>query len=451
MARPAIARALATAVAAVVVGALAAGATAGRGPAGASTAPPDSEPATTTGSSVPSPRSDGILRIGVLLPQTGEGNWIGLPGIANAEYAVARINETGGFNDRDVELVVADEGDSPETAAAGIAELLAADVDAVVGPASSTVALATLDELMAAGILTCSPTASSLLLDRFPDRQLFFRTIPSDSLQMRAIAQQAQRSGVDSAVVVYLDDEFGRGLAEAVTGQLMRLEVDPVATIKVAADDEDLSGVIDELSQYAGSTIIVLADQGTGLRVLQAIAGSATLLSSDGELPALFVNDAVRPTVQQWAELEGPLLDSLERLGPVADMVPEPAVSDSTEPGGTAAGQPFGEVFALNTLDCVNLIALSAVEAGSDDPSEIAAWMRRTADAGRGCTTFTECRELLADNLDIDYEGGNPQNRLNWFAASTGDLGRAAVMTYRYDPALGYDRERGALQITMTE
>jgi hypothetical protein len=77
--------------------------------------------------------------------------------------------------------------------------------------------------------------------------------------------------------------------------------------------------------------------------------------------------------------------------------------------------------------------------------------MRRTADAGRGCTTFPLCRELLADNLDIDYEGDNPQNRLNWFAADTGDLGRAAVMTYRYDPSIGYDRERGALQITMSE
>ena len=63
-----------------------------------------------------------------------------------------------------------DEGDGPATARDAVADLIDEDVDAVIGPASSTVALATLGDLMRAGILTCSPTATALALDDFPDR-----------------------------------------------------------------------------------------------------------------------------------------------------------------------------------------------------------------------------------------------------------------------------------------
>ena len=74
----------------VTVAALLASATLLGSAAAASTDPPDSEPGATTATSESADASDGVLRIGVLLPQTGEGNWIGLPGIANAEYAARR-------------------------------------------------------------------------------------------------------------------------------------------------------------------------------------------------------------------------------------------------------------------------------------------------------------------------------------------------------------------------
>ena len=38
------------------------------------------------------------------------------------------------------------------------------------------------------GLVACSPTAAAMALDDFPDRGLFVRTIPSDSLQAAAIA-----------------------------------------------------------------------------------------------------------------------------------------------------------------------------------------------------------------------------------------------------------------------
>ena len=55
-------------------------------------------------------------------------------------------------------------------------------------------------------MLACSPTASALALDDFPDDGLFFRTVPSDSMQAAAIVQVAEQTGVPSVIVVYVDD-----------------------------------------------------------------------------------------------------------------------------------------------------------------------------------------------------------------------------------------------------
>ena len=118
--------------------------------------------------------------------------------IAAVEAAIQTINRGGGVLGRAVEHEVVDEG-----AGTGPDELLAADVDAIIGPASSNVALSQLSTIVQPGngVVTCSPMATALALDDFPDNGLFFRTAPSDSLQMAAIARQARITGVTSGCV----------------------------------------------------------------------------------------------------------------------------------------------------------------------------------------------------------------------------------------------------------
>ena len=104
---------------------------------------------------------------GSCCPKSGEGATIGQPLIDAAVAAVEQINAAGGVLGRPVELETDfDEGNNAATASEAISGLLERDVDAVIGPASSTVALATLDELE--DVLTCSPTATAIALDDYP-------------------------------------------------------------------------------------------------------------------------------------------------------------------------------------------------------------------------------------------------------------------------------------------
>ena len=181
--------------------------------------------------------SDGVLTIGTLLPVTGPGNEIGLAGLNAVNVGIREINDDGGVLGQPVRLVNADEGTTIADARAGIDKLVVDNnVDAVIGPASSHVALEVLDELMAAGVVVCSPTTTALSLNDYPDRDLFFRTVPSDSLSAQAMAVYAGNTGVDTYAVVYLDDQFGRPFAQQMTNRLAAPEVAEILERPFPAD-----------------------------------------------------------------------------------------------------------------------------------------------------------------------------------------------------------------------
>lgn len=384
----------------------------------------DSEPAATA------PReSDGVLRIGVLLPQTGVGAPLGGVGTTAATQAIAQINEAGGVFDEDVVLVRADEGDTPEQARAAVDALLDQNVDAIVGPGSSLVALEFLDDIVGAGVLTCSPTATSLALDDFPDDGLFFRTVPSDSLAAFALGFTAKRTGVSAATVVYADDTFGRPFARAVMANLAARGIDVLDEIPVQPGSTDYSAQAERLArtQPTGS-IVVVADSATGWTFLTQLSDAMTQVS-DGtpRPPRIIVNDALRspPSPEIVAGLPEPFRNAIRGMSPLSFV----------GPGG---GQPQG-AYAPQAYNCVNLIALAAVAAGTDDPAAIARAIIPIADAGSDCADFASCADQLATGLDIDYQG---PGQLLLQLSSSGDPSRAVFQTFKFGDN-GLDEDDG--------
>jgi branched-chain amino acid transport system substrate-binding protein len=353
---------------------------------------------TATSTTVAHRTDDGVLRVGILLPETGDGAGLGKPLIAAALAARDAINAAGGVLGRKVEVIGnLDEGDSASTAREAIASLIDQHVDAVVGPASSTVALATLGQLMDAGILTCSPTATALALDHFPDRSLFFRTAPSDSLQAAAIAEQAELTGVRSAVVVYLDDSYGRPLERATVDALRARALSVDDPINFAADDTILKDEATAVTASDAGVVIVLGDAEQGARMIAAI-GDATSVGPGEDAPPIIVNDALRrPPSQQLITSLAPAVRKR-----VIGVSPLASTSGPDEPPGP---------YAVNAYDCMNLIALAAAQGGSDDPATMAAQISEVSESGISCRTFSECMQLVSENRNLDYDGpdGNVQ------------------------------------------
>jgi branched-chain amino acid transport system substrate-binding protein len=354
--------------------------------------------------------SDGVLRIGVLLPQTGEGAAIGSPAAAGANYAVNLINQAGGVLGEPVGIETADEGQSMDQAEAAVAELLAADVDAVVGPASSITALEFLDDLVGNDVLTCSPTATSMALDRFPDDGLFFRTVPSDSSAAVAIAYHAKRTGVNTATVVYVDDAFGRPFARAVIEDLRRRQMEVLADIPLESGAISYADEIDLLTDAEPTgTIILIANSSDGWNFLSQLSEQMP------NPPTIVVNDALRrpPAAEMVVALPAAFRKAIAGYSPMALLAP------GVQPAGPYASQAY---------DCVNLIALAALSVGSDDPDAIAGEIRAVADDGIACSTFADCADKI--HLDLNYQG--PSGSLGPIG-DDGDPTRATFQIFAFD------------------
>jgi branched-chain amino acid transport system substrate-binding protein len=368
---------------------------------------------TTTTTIRPEVTGDGRLVIGALLPLTD--TLLGEPMAEAVEIAVSRINAAGGVFEQQVQLIVVDEGSSTATASASIETLLDRNVDAIIGPASSLIALSTLDEIVSAGKVACSPTASALALDGFPDGDLFFRTVPSDSLQARAIAAATDQTGAQRVTLVYVDDAYGRPFADAVEASLATELIDAVERISFAADDDDLSDEAATLASSDTQVMVLLASGEDGTRFLQALDGIDT-----SGLATIVVNDALRnPTAPQRIQgLDPELRGKIVGLGPQADSGNPDAPFDP--PG----------LFAANAFDCTNLIALAAVRADSDVPRDIARQIAQISVSGSACGTFAECVDAISSGLQIDYNGPSGVTDL---LIRTGDPSRATFDRFIFD------------------
>lgn len=349
---------------------------------------------------------DGQLVLGIYLPVTGSGSELGQPMIAAVEDAVQTINAAGGVLDRNVRTIQADEG-----AGTGLGELLEQGVDAIVGPASSLTALAQLGPAVDAntGVVVCSPSATSLLLDDYPDNTFLFRTAPSDSLQMAAIARQVQRTGARSVAVGYLDDPYGRGLHEAFLDEIEARRLAVPVSVGFSGDQTDLSGSARALLDAEPGVIVVLGDSDDGGRLI------AALDAADEPSPQVIVNDAIREARQTIQSLSSDFRGRLTGVAPLARS------SDPDAPEG---------FFAAHAVDCVNLIALSVLVAGTDAPRTFRTNMAGVSADGRACNTFQACALLLKQGLNIDYGGTSGSAELS---NATGDPIEARFETFSFE------------------
>lgn len=335
--------------------------------------------------------------------------------------AIDQINRSGGVNGEPIVTEVADEGDTPVTAARSISQLLASDVDGIVGPASSLVAATTLPVTVSAGVVSCSPSANALALRDFPDGGLFIRTIPSDALQAAAMANQMQGTGYRSVSILYVDDSYGRDFAEVLYEELTSRTIEVAEFVPFDISDDDY---LDEAAIAVSSkAIAVIGDDEAGVRMVDAV------FEAGGDQTEIVVNDAMRvpSSTEPYSRLSD--VDRQHLYG----VSPQSGIPDSAFDAEFRARYPDSRgLFAINAYDCVNVLALAANSASSTDGVDIIQQVSAVTTNGTRCINFSTCDTLRANQRDIDYDG--PSNLL--------DLGPDGEPTSSVFDLFGYD-ERG--------
>jgi len=178
-----------------------------------------------------------VIKIGVLLPLSGDLAEIGEKMRNGALLAAEEINAAGGIAGRKVQLVIRDTQTNPTVTVEAFNELVNVEgVKVVVGPAISPAVLSVAPIANDKGVVVISPSATApTISDPSNDPNNFvFRVVGSDALQGEAMAEIANEMGFERAVCVVINNDYGVGLANVISEKfagevVMVIKYDPKA------------------------------------------------------------------------------------------------------------------------------------------------------------------------------------------------------------------------------
>ncbi|HRD33771.1 MAG TPA: ABC transporter substrate-binding protein [Rhodocyclaceae bacterium] len=340
------------------------------------------------------------VKIGLLGGITGPIAAMAPPMLAASQLAVAHVNEQGGIgNGGKLEVVVGDCGCNPQNATDAATKAVNIDrVIGLVGPACSGAVLAAANSVaVPAGVLLITPSGTSPQITTINDKDLVFRTVPSDDYQGRALARTLKARGTSKVAVAFLNNDYGKGLAEAFKAEF---ESNGGTIAGYSGHEAGKASYRSDLAELAkaGADTLVIFDygDGTGLVIMrQALENNffKNFVGADG-----MKSDAV------IRELGAENLTTFFASAPVGEA------STSLESFGkafAAAGQSPDAIFTTTSYDAAFLMAL-AIEKAGGDKTKLAESLRAVSSApGEPIMVgeWAKAKQLIAEGKDIDYKG----------------------------------------------
>lgn len=358
--------------------------------------------------------SDSPLIIGSMLPETGSLAFLGPPEFAGVDLAVKEINDAGGVLGQPIQHLRGDSGDtSTDIAQQTVDAHLAAGVGAIVGAASSGVSFTVIDKITGAGVVQFSPANTSPDFTNYEDNGLYFRSAPSDTFQGAVLGQLMANDGGKNAVILNLDDAYGNGLAKyaaaAFTGTSKVITYNPQASDFAAEVGQAKAAKPDAIAVigFEETTKIVqeMIKQGIGPDKVKMYLVDGNLSSSAFKDLKAGIMKGVKgtlPGAAAPAEFQARLLEV------------DPSLTDYS--------------YAAESYDAVMLIALAAQAGGATDGRTIADNLQAVSSGGEKCTTWADCKALLDDDKDIDYDGVSGPIEFD----ANGDPSEATMGVYEY-------------------
>jgi ABC-type branched-subunit amino acid transport system substrate-binding protein len=367
--------------------------------------------------------SEEPLRIGFLADFSGPLAEFG-PGIqTGVELAIKHLNDAGGVLGHPIEIVVGDTALDPTQATEETRRLIEVEgVHAIVGPLASSITLAIVESVAAdAGVPVISPSATSPQLTIAADNDFLFRSTVSDAAQGPVLAQLAADEGYTNVGVIFLNDPYGQGLAEAFDaawdGDASIVSIEPrqatyLSELQQAADNDAEALIVIAFPQEAEIFIREALEQGLFDKFLFV----------DGSKSQELV-DAIG----------GEYLEGMKGTAPA----PGPE-SDSLRAFSEAYIAEYGELsplpFIPEAYDAAMAIGLAAQAAGSIDPAAIRDGLREIAappgtSYPAGAQGVADALAAIANGEAINIEGA--ATSLDW--DENGDITSGYIGVWAYE------------------
>jgi branched-chain amino acid transport system substrate-binding protein len=271
------------------------------------------------------------LGIGLCAPMSGGAASWGKKAEMGTNFAIERINAAGGVKPKGEDkarmlklIEVADDKNDPREGAS-IAQRFVDNpkILAMVGPITSTVALAGAPILNKAGLVQIAIGATAPAYTEAGPYS--FRVVPTDTWQGRYIAKWAKDQGTwKKYATIYVNDDYGRGLNDVFVKAMKELGM-PEGTIVTSEafqpNDTDFTVQLSKIKGLKADALFIAGHYKEGAliaRQAQELALGAQILGTDGighpeyikvagkaaegtVYSGYFSLEDQRPYIQQWA------------------------------------------------------------------------------------------------------------------------------------------------------
>lgn len=403
-------------------------------PAQAQQASPQPQQAQQTGQQAEDQSAQpGPLKIAFLGDLTGGLAEIGVEMRDGFLLAIKHVNQAGGVFGQPVEFLIGDTNTDPTIAveeARRMIEIEGAHV--IVGAHSSTNSIAVAESITGpAGIPQISPASSSPQLAVAADNDFLFRATLNDKVQGPALAQLVADQGYTNVGVVYRDDAWGQGIAEAFEAAFTESFGGTVVSIAVTPQQPSYLSEIQQSMANEPEALVMLAYVPEGTIILRE--------SIENGLYDRFVFGPTSRNPQLLEAIGAEYLANMYGTAP------------GTAPGTESAllwesafiaeyERPYGFPYTKQAYDAVIAFALAAEAAQSTDGAAIRDQLRRIG-AAPGQLVLADVGsirlglEAVGNGEDVDYEGA--AQSLEW--DENGDLARGYVGLWRFTPEGGIE------------
>lgn len=346
------------------------------------------------------------VKIGTLLPLTGDLAAYGGPMEDGARLAIDQVNENGGVLGSEITIVSRDSETSEIASVDAMNQLATIDnVPAVIGAAGSGPSLAIIDTAITNKIVQISPSNTGPDFTTYADDGFYWRTVPSDALQGKAMTKLANESGYVNVSTIVINNAYGVGFEGVFKEEFEKLGGTVINQVKYDATGATFDSEVDKVSANDPDAIILVGYPDTGSIIIKSAYQKGVMDTSD------------------WLFSEGMRTDELaEKVGKDSDGNYIVAGSVGTTPDPRATG-PAHEVFAAayeaeygqepvtfssNTYDAAAIIALAIESAGSADGTAIRDAIPGVANApGEEVSDIGTALALIRNGTEINYQGAS--------------------------------------------
>ncbi len=342
-------------------------------------------------------------KVGALIPMTGDLQAYGEVSLQGIRLAADEINAAGGVLDGKIDIRV---GDTQTQAQAGIdaAKKLASieGVVAIVGALSSGVTIPVAKSVSApSGIPQISNASTSPVITTLEDGDFLFRSVPSDAFQGVALSQIAKEAGYTNLAVLYINNDYGEGLATALAQSFAKMGGKVTASLPYEPGNASYRGELAKAAEGKGQALVLIGYPENGITIIRQAL-------EEGYFEKFIFPDGMKaPEIID--AIGAQYLEGSDGTAPSAATDTE-ANQRFIKAWEGKYGKPSPKPYHDTAYDATYLVALAIEKAGKLDGKAIRDALRSVATPPGEVILpgdWAKAKKLIAEGKDIDYAGAS--------------------------------------------